>query len=531
MKMPRSHVVWRYGLAVLAVVLLLLTSILLRRFNLTFNLTWLIVAILLFVAWYGGRGPGLLAAFLFALAINYFTPPGFKLKYNVAEFNRLGVLALLAVMASSRRQAEEKLKVRARQQAAVAQLGQQALAGSARAPLSSLLDKAAALAARHVEVEFSSIWELLPDGQTLQSRAGLGWKEGIVGHATLSAGTASQAGYALLSHEPIIVTDLRRETRFTAPPLLRDHQVASGVSVIIPGSHRPFGVLSVHATKRRKYTTDDLNFLQALANVLAEAIGRQRAEAEIGKLNEELEERVIERTSQLEAANKELEAFSYSISHDLRAPLRAINGFSRILLEDFAPTLPHEAQDHLHLVSNNAEQMGHLIDDLLSFSRLSRQPLHKRPVDPANVARQVISELSAEQRGRRVTISIADLPMCQADPALLKQVFVNLLTNALKFTKQREEAVIEIGSRQGGAAPGEPIYYVTDNGAGFEMQYADKLFGVFQRLHCAEDYEGTGVGLAIVQRIVIRHGGRVWAEAEVNQGATFFFTLAGANHD
>jgi signal transduction histidine kinase len=239
---------------------------------------------------------------------------------------------------------------------------------------------------------------------------------------------------------------------------------------------------------------------------------------------DELEQRVIERTAQLEAANKELEAFSYSISHDLRAPLRAIHGFSRIVLEAHAPHLADEAQRYLHLVCANAQHMGQLIDDLLTFSRLSRQPLKRQRVVCADLVRQVLEELEGEHAGRRVDIAVGALPLCQADPALLKQVLVNLCANALKFTRQREVAVIEIGCHEAG---GESVYFVKDNGIGFDMQYVGKLFGVFQRLHRTDEYDGTGVGLAIVQRIIHRHGGRVWAEAAVNQGATFSFTLGG----
>ena len=226
----------------------------------------------------------------------------------------------------------------------------------------------------------------------------------------------------------------------------------------------------------------------------------------------------------LEAANKELDAFSYSVAHDLRAPLRAIDGFSRILLEEHAPTLTPEAQHCLNVVRRNSQRMGLLIDDLLAFSHLSRQPLNRQLVKPADLVRQCLDELRAEQQGRRVEIAIGDLPACQADLALLKQVWMNLISNALKYTRKKEVAVIEVGSRE---QAGAGVFFVKDNGVGFDMQYADKLFGVFQRLHRPEDYEGTGVGLAIVQRVIHRHGGRVWAEAAVNQGATFYFTFKG----
>jgi len=249
---------------------------------------------------------------------------------------------------------------------------------------------------------------------------------------------------------------------------------------------------------------------------------RKQAEAEVLRLNAELEARVVRRTAELEAANKELEAFSYSVSHDLRAPLRAVNGFAGIVLEDYGPQLPPEAKHYLERVRDGGKRMGQLIDDLLAFSRLGRQPLGMQGVDTKRLVQEVLLELNLPATGRAIETKVADLPACQGDPALLKQVWTNLLSNAVKYSRGRAPAVVEVGGERN---DGECVFFVRDNGVGFDMQYAGKLFGVFQRLHRAEEFEGTGVGLAIVKRVVQRHGGRVWAQAEPGRGATFYFTL------
>jgi PAS domain S-box-containing protein len=250
---------------------------------------------------------------------------------------------------------------------------------------------------------------------------------------------------------------------------------------------------------------------------------RRRQEQELRELNTRLEQRVAERTLELELANRELEAFSYSVSHDLREPLRAVNGFSQAVLEDYGQLLPPDGRKYLDAIRQGALRMGQLIDDLLAFSRLGRQPLKRRTVDVSRIVEECLTALRAAE-GTKAQVKLGELAPCEADATLIHQVFANLLSNAFKYSRKREAPEIEVSCRKG---DGDVVVYtVRDNGTGFDMRYAGKLFQVFQRLHRASEFEGTGVGLAIVHRIVTRHGGRIWFDSAPEQGATFYFTLA-----
>jgi signal transduction histidine kinase len=273
------------------------------------------------------------------------------------------------------------------------------------------------------------------------------------------------------------------------------------------------------------FPDEQRSIAREVATQLAIAITQARLYARVKHQAEELELRVDERTAELLAANKELDAFTYSVSHDLRAPLRAVDGYARMLEEDYAGKLDAEGNRLLDVVRASSRQMGQLIDDLLAFSRLGREPLRTRPLPMNDLVNQIIDETRSHHDGRTIDFVVGKLGIAEADPALLKQALANLVSNAIKFTRDSNPAIVEIGCRNGTAAGDPTVYYVKDNGAGFDMKYYDKLFGVFQRLHTTREYPGTGVGLAIVQRVVTKHGGRVWADSKPGEGATFCFTL------
>ena len=322
--------------------------------------------------------------------------------------------------------------------------------------------------------------------------------------------------------------------------ILQELGLASAMVVPLVARDRTLGAITFASENpAKRYTQEDLHFAEDLARRAALGIDNARLYSdaqnalrevqsktdEIQRLNSELEERVQERTAQLEMMVKELEAFTYSISDDMRGPLRAIDGFSRVLMEEYPDKMDTEGKRLLNIIRSNARSMSELIDGLLSFSHLGRQPLDQVDINMEELAKGVFDEVQAANRERPVVLELQTIPPAFADRTMVRQVLYNLISNAFKFTRPRENPVVEIGFVAGG---NQNTYYVRDNGVGFDMQYSSKLFGVFQRLHNVEEFEGSGVGLALVQRMVLRNSGRVWADGKVGEGATFYFSLSKA---
>lgn len=437
-------------------------------------------------AWYAGPGPASLAVALSIAVFDYFfTEPRYTFYVTAADIPYLIVFISFAVLvawfsAIRRRVENDLVKARDHLQREVAERTQQA----------SLLDLT------HDTIFVRDMNQVI----TYWNRAAeelYGW--------TAQEAIGQRSTELLRTVSPAPVDDIRAELMRTGRwdgELQRTKR--DGFQVVV--------------SSRWSLQRDEQQRAVAILETNNDITERKRREQEIYELNAEL----AKRSTELEGTNKELEAFAYSVSHDLRAPLRHMAGYSELLQKRAAPVLDEKGNRYILMVMESAKRMGSLIDDLLSFSRIGRAETQKTIVSAGQLVREALSEVKQETEGRNIAWKIGTLPDFYGDRSMLRLVIVNLLSNAIKFTRTRPQAVIEVGSA--GGTNGETVIFIRDNGVGFDMQYANKLFGVFQRLHQTNEFEGTGIGLATVQRIIHRHGGRVWAEGLVDQGATFYFS-------
>jgi PAS domain S-box-containing protein len=408
---------------------------------------------------------------------------------------------------------ERELETRVRQQQVVTDLGRRALEDP---ELDALFDEAVEAIADTLDNDYCKVLELLPNGEELLLRSGCGWKDGYVGEATVGTEMASQAGYTLASERPVVVDDMEAESRFTGPELLIEHDVMSGISTIIGPFHSPWGVLGTHDTVRRRFTQHDVNFVQAVANVLSNAIERARYERRLTDTIEDLKE-----------SNERLEQFAYIASHDLQEPLRMVSNYLRLIEDRYRDELDDDAEEFIDFAVNGADRMREMIDDLLTYSRIEQHSDSLEPTDTKEVVERVLESLQIQVEELDAEIDVEALPNVRGDEKLLEQLFQNLVSNALKYHDD-EPPRVEIGATRRGE---KWLFRVEDNGIGIEPRYTDRIFEVFKRLHTHEEYPGTGIGLTLCKRIVDRHGGEIWVESEPGEGATFYFTLSPAGGD
>ena len=419
-------------------------------------------------------------------------------------------------MAIERKQAEQALQQNARELATLNLLGQ-------RVNATLLLDQVVKATVENVTAlnQYEMVLFYLSEGDRLLLQgAGPNSSSTLVSNAQIHQVGEYLCVQAALMGKPIFSSNIPIDLRCTLADC-KEAGFHSFAAIPLQSGDEVIGVLGLASTEEHDFSKE-ATFLETMANQIATATQNALLHTQVQQYAAELEQRVIQRTAQLEDSNKELEAFSYSVSHDLRGPLRAIDGYSHILLEDYAGKLDAEGQNLLHRLHSASQRMGQLIDDLLKLSRLTQQEMVRERVDLSVLANDVYNELCRIESGHVIEIIIGDKLITNADTRLLRVVLANLFSNAMKFSRKVPHAKIEFNSIKNGS---EQVFFVRDNGAGFDMQFAGKLFGAFERLHNSSEFEGSGIGLATVQRIINRHGGRLWAEAAINQGATFYFTL------
>ncbi|WP_254763956.1 ATP-binding protein [Natrinema marinum] len=418
------------------------------------------------------------------------------------------VLAGIGRDISGRTARERELEARARQQQVVADLGQLALETD---DIDELMHEASRQVAAVLDNEYCKVLDLDADGKALLLRQGVGWADGLVGEESVSAVEAdSQAAYTLASDRPVVVEDLETETRFSGPDLLRNHDVRSGVSTIIGPISDPWGIFGTHDTEPGTFTEEDVNFVQSVANVLAEAIERQQYQTQLEAL-----------VADLEQSNERLEQFAYAASHDLQEPLRMVSSYLQLIERRYGDALDADGEEFLGYAVDGAERMREMIDALLEYSRVETRGDELEPVDLGSVLADVREDLRVKIEESDAEITAADLPRVEGDASQLRQVLQNLLSNALEYSGDEPPRIHVSADRDGD----HWTVSVADDGIGIEPRDQAQIFNVFQRLHSREEHAGTGIGLALCERIVERHGGEIWVDSEPGEGATFSFTL------